>query len=90
MTTVLRTPAAVIDALGGTANTAKWLGRKRSSVGMWKNKHRNRIPAIWSRAINQALAAQGKFAAPEVFKMPANGASTNGARKQKNPIKIKR
>jgi hypothetical protein len=69
----LRTPAAVIAALGGTREAADRLGTKLPRISMWLA--RGRIPSDLFITVNKALRPAGKAAAPEVFGMavPAKG-----------------
>ena len=75
MDAVLKTPAEVIAALGGTNATARRLRLPwPQAVSQWRK--RNRIPSELFLSVNDALQAEGKRAAPEVFGMavPDEGA----------------
>lgn len=74
MEAVLRTPDAVIDALGGTFKAAEKLRRTPQAVSNWRL--RQRIPSELFLSVSDALQAEGKTAAPEVFGMavPDEGA----------------
>lgn len=67
MSEILRTPEAVIDALGGLTKTGRRLNQSAQTVSEWRR--RNRIPPEHFLIVNDALADLGKKAAPNVFGM---------------------
>lgn len=63
----LQTASAVIDALGGTAATARLTGRKAQHVTNWRAA--NRLPANTYIVLNEALTERGLNASPKVWGM---------------------
>lgn len=84
MDAILRTPAEVIKALGGSTSAARRLGIQQTRVSNWVGR-RNRIPPALILVVNAALNEVGKHAAPEVFGMVAP-LHTNGARRKSPSI----
>lgn len=67
----LRTTAAVIDALGGTAAVARITGRSMQAVSNWKQ--RGLFTATAYEPISRALTQIGKEAHPAVWRaVPAS------------------
>jgi hypothetical protein len=70
----LQTVEAIIDALGGTAATARLTGRKANHVSNWRST--KRFPANTYLIMQQELRSVGKAARPEHWgiKEPAGAA----------------
>lgn len=64
---VLKSADAVIDALGGTAETSRVTGQALATVSNWRS--RERIPPEHFITISKALENIGKKASPYVFRM---------------------
>lgn len=68
MQQIVTTIDEAIDAIGGDAAAAKLVGhRSASAAANWRT--RGRIPAVHYSIVQDALAEQGKSAAPAVFGM---------------------
>lgn len=65
--TMLLSPDAVIEALGGPTEAATKLGVKPNVVGNWKI--RGKIPPEHFLTVSEALRASDAVPAPEVFGM---------------------
>jgi hypothetical protein len=67
MAEILNSVTDVIKSLGGVNKTARALGENPNTIGNWQT--RARIPPEHFLNVSQALRAQGKKVAPEVFGM---------------------
>lgn len=61
----LKTASEVIDALGGTAHTARLVGTKDQHVSNWRAT--GRIAASTFLIIQQELVARGRTADPAIW-----------------------
>lgn len=61
----LQTADQVIDALGGTAATARFIGRKDQHVSNWRAA--GRLPAKTFLIISEELGKQELEASPEIW-----------------------
>lgn len=67
----LQTADDVIDALGGTASTARLTGRKSQHVSNWRAS--GRLPADTFLSLRAALEKRGYTAPPALWRMQQPG-----------------
>jgi hypothetical protein len=63
----LTSPSDVIDALGGTAATARIVGKSLQAVSNWRRHPSGRLPPETFLRLMKALRAGGYDAAPELW-----------------------
>jgi len=70
----LSSPSDVIDALGGTAATAKLSGKSSQAVSNWRRHPSGRLPPDTFLRLMKAIRAAGYDAQPELWGIESSDA----------------